>query len=298
MNRNHMLPSFALLFAVALSSAGLSVPAEAAAVPPQWQNCTVVNKRFPHGLGKATARDRTSGQPVTNFRRDTRLYNVAMQLQPGAGPRQGRHCLREGMSAPQLDQYPGYFPPGSRPFWTRAKVGIAAGVAGLLVGVVGSGSEAEPVPTADSDGLAVEADLAEALDANTDLENQLEEQQGQQDQAVGDATQQAEKQAKIVQRKAVRAAVAKARSEERKKTAAAVKTARAQGLAEGRRQGAAATASTSPIAPLASTGGGTDPQYSYRYEANDAGYGPYYQGQDPEYAWYDDRDGDGVVCET
>lgn len=51
---------------------------EASAVPAQWANCTTVNKRFPHGLGKATARDRTSGTPVTTFRRDTRLYNIAM----------------------------------------------------------------------------------------------------------------------------------------------------------------------------------------------------------------------------
>jgi Protein of unknown function (DUF1524)/Excalibur calcium-binding domain len=28
-----------------------------------------------------------------------------------------------------------------------------------------------------------------------------------------------------------------------------------------------------------------------------AGYGPYYRGSDPEYAWYRDSDGDGVVCE-
>jgi hypothetical protein len=35
----------------------------------------VVNKRFPHGVGKLHAHDRTkSGDPVTNFRRSTRLY--------------------------------------------------------------------------------------------------------------------------------------------------------------------------------------------------------------------------------
>jgi hypothetical protein len=28
-----------------------------------------------------------------------------------------------------------------------------------------------------------------------------------------------------------------------------------------------------------------------------AGYGPYVRGEDPEYGWYTDRDGDGVVCE-
>jgi hypothetical protein len=43
--------------------------------------------------------------------------------------------------------------------------------------------------------------------------------------------------------------------------------------------------------------GTTDPRYDYCYEAKDAGYGPYYQGRDPEYAWYTDSDHDGVVCE-
>lgn len=58
------------------------VPAEAA-VPAQWQNCTVVNKRLPHGVGRANARDKTSGTPVTNFRRDTALYNTAMRANGG-----------------------------------------------------------------------------------------------------------------------------------------------------------------------------------------------------------------------
>ncbi|MEO3787376.1 lamin tail domain-containing protein [Actinocorallia sp. B10E7] len=41
----------------------------------------------------------------------------------------------------------------------------------------------------------------------------------------------------------------------------------------------------------------TDPRFSTCTEAKSNGYGPYYQGQDPEYYWYTDRDGDGVVCE-
>jgi hypothetical protein len=42
---------------------------------------------------------------------------------------------------------------------------------------------------------------------------------------------------------------------------------------------------------------GTDPRFSTCAKANAAGYGPYYKGSDPEYHWYRDRDGDGVVCE-
>lgn len=40
----------------------------------------------------------------------------------------------------------------------------------------------------------------------------------------------------------------------------------------------------------------TDPRYPYCKDLP-AGYGPYYKGVDPEYEWYTDRDGDGVVCE-
>lgn len=40
----------------------------------------------------------------------------------------------------------------------------------------------------------------------------------------------------------------------------------------------------------------TDPLFDTCAEAADAGYGPYGTA-DPEYAAYDDRDGDGVVCE-
>ncbi|GIG67204.1 hypothetical protein Pen01_34990 [Phytomonospora endophytica] len=43
---------------------------------------------------------------------------------------------------------------------------------------------------------------------------------------------------------------------------------------------------------------GTDPRFDTCKAANAAGYGPYVRGQDPEYDWYQDRDGDGVVCET
>jgi hypothetical protein len=45
------------------------------------------------------------------------------------------------------------------------------------------------------------------------------------------------------------------------------------------------------------SGGSLDPRFSYCYQAIDAGYGPYYEGVDPEYGWYDDADNDGVVCE-
>jgi hypothetical protein len=48
----------------------------------------------------------------------------------------------------------------------------------------------------------------------------------------------------------------------------------------------------------ARTGGGTDPRFDYCYQAIDHGYGPYKRGRDREYAWYDDADSDGWVCES
>ncbi|WP_283139842.1 thermonuclease family protein [Rhizohabitans arisaemae] len=40
-----------------------------------------------------------------------------------------------------------------------------------------------------------------------------------------------------------------------------------------------------------------DPRFRTCKDANAKGYGPYRRGVDPEYAWYQDRDGDGIVCE-
>jgi hypothetical protein len=47
-----------------------------------------------------------------------------------------------------------------------------------------------------------------------------------------------------------------------------------------------------PLPPVSSN----DPRYSSCAKANAAGYGPYSRGE-TEYNWYQDRDGDGRVCE-
>lgn len=71
------------VFAAATAAPVSAIPSADAAIPKVYKNCTNLNKRYPHGVGKANARDRTSGTPVTNFRRSTRLYNVAMSHNKG-----------------------------------------------------------------------------------------------------------------------------------------------------------------------------------------------------------------------
>jgi hypothetical protein len=73
----------------ALVTAGAIVvgvaPASAAPglIPPRWKNCKRVNARYPHGVGKLRAHDKTSGTPVTNFKRSTRVYLIAMHYNRG-----------------------------------------------------------------------------------------------------------------------------------------------------------------------------------------------------------------------
>jgi hypothetical protein len=45
-------------------------PAEAGV---SYRNCTAFHRTYPHGVGKAGARDRTIGKPVTTFKHSTRL---------------------------------------------------------------------------------------------------------------------------------------------------------------------------------------------------------------------------------
>jgi hypothetical protein len=53
------------------------------AVSAPWKNCTQVNKRYPHGVGKVGAHDKTTGTPVTNFKRSNRVYALALKNNRG-----------------------------------------------------------------------------------------------------------------------------------------------------------------------------------------------------------------------
>jgi hypothetical protein len=58
-------------------------PAATDTIPYLWKNCTHVNAKYRHGVGKYGAHDRTSGVPVTNFFHSTRIYNIAMKYNRG-----------------------------------------------------------------------------------------------------------------------------------------------------------------------------------------------------------------------
>jgi Spy/CpxP family protein refolding chaperone len=70
----------ALVGAAAIALGILATASARSATPNLWKNCTHVHTKYRHGVGRFRARDHTrSGtNPVTNFYRNTRLYNVAM----------------------------------------------------------------------------------------------------------------------------------------------------------------------------------------------------------------------------
>ncbi len=67
------------LAAVALACAAVVAAAPAASAAPSYKNCTELNKSYPHGIGRADAKDKTSGKPVTTFKKDTAGYNKAVK---------------------------------------------------------------------------------------------------------------------------------------------------------------------------------------------------------------------------
>lgn len=84
--------------AAAVSAATALAPAAAgsSATPWLWRSCAHVHTKYPHGVGKRHAHDRTSSSrvpPVTNFHRSTRLYSLAMHYNRGLDPdRDGIVC--------------------------------------------------------------------------------------------------------------------------------------------------------------------------------------------------------------
>jgi Excalibur calcium-binding domain len=54
------------------------VAVASAKAPALYKNCRHLNAKYPHGLGRVHAHDKTSGAPVTRFFRSDRLYRRAM----------------------------------------------------------------------------------------------------------------------------------------------------------------------------------------------------------------------------
>lgn len=63
--------------AVAATSLAVSGGAVSAHTTGVHDNCTNLNKKWPHGVGLKTARDKTSGTPVTSFYRNNEAYWAA-----------------------------------------------------------------------------------------------------------------------------------------------------------------------------------------------------------------------------
>jgi Excalibur calcium-binding domain len=68
------------IIALAVVACGLAASAASASSSIVYRNCRSLNRRFPHGVGRVGARDRTSGRPVTNFRRSNLLYRLNRRL--------------------------------------------------------------------------------------------------------------------------------------------------------------------------------------------------------------------------
>lgn len=66
----------ASLVALASTSLLMTGAGAAQAHAKSYANCTAMHRDYPHGIGKVGARDKTSGTPVTNFKRSNAGYNA------------------------------------------------------------------------------------------------------------------------------------------------------------------------------------------------------------------------------
>lgn len=76
---NLMKRTLSALGAAALTATMAAIPTTTAEAGSVYDNCTAFNKKYPHGVGRKHATDKTSGTPVTTFKRSTKLYKIAMK---------------------------------------------------------------------------------------------------------------------------------------------------------------------------------------------------------------------------
>lgn len=178
-------------------------------------------------------------------------------------------------------------PGKKRSTWWRSKaaIGVGAGTFGLLVGAALGASGAGDDEALNTRISALSSQKSDLKDQVAGLKEDAEEaeaaRQAAIDQQVAAAVDEANKEATAAQEAAVAAAVAAERAKADERVAAAEEEAQAN----------------QPKTLVGNGGGATDPRFDTCGEANDKGYGPYTEGEDPEYDWYQDRDGDGEVCE-
>ena len=65
-----------LALVAATAALGLSVAPPAGAAAKKFKNCTELNKKYPNGVGRPGARDKSSGEPVTTFRVNKAVYDA------------------------------------------------------------------------------------------------------------------------------------------------------------------------------------------------------------------------------
>lgn len=85
MNMSTRLGSIALAAGLIVGGTTVTLPAEAHNSPKHnrlFDNCTNFNNQYRHGVGRRHAHDQTSGDPVTNFKRSTRIYKRAIAHNP------------------------------------------------------------------------------------------------------------------------------------------------------------------------------------------------------------------------
>ena len=80
-----MLRTTLLVLATAVIGSVLAPTAAYATIPSKYANCTNLNKSYPHGVGRSTARDHVAAgaKPVTTWKHDTNAYNSAMHYNRG-----------------------------------------------------------------------------------------------------------------------------------------------------------------------------------------------------------------------
>src|SRR5262249_57217618 len=73
----------AALAAAVVFTAPVGATTHQASMPWLYKNCSHLNSKYHHGLGRRLAVDKTSGEKVTNFKRSTLLYRKAMSYNRG-----------------------------------------------------------------------------------------------------------------------------------------------------------------------------------------------------------------------